>query len=247
MNAETSALIEASKGWRELKNAAEAGRLPQSAGVVLPSVMQETFVEMYGRLLLGEDDLWKDGTHPDLVSAGNASSPPSIDECRRLQGEISLHPLTAQRRLAVIWRADRLSQEASNSLLKITEEPPVHGSILFISEEDNLLPTIKSRIWRLYIELPEEIAKGRPMPSTLEEWAQWMDASRKPGLAVLCLEIQGWVRELASKNEYKRAAELDSLSRIAEQRNLSAAVIEDMVFAICREEVPYEKILGGIW
>ena len=60
MNAETVALIEESQGWRELALAAEAGRLPQSVGVSLPSVMHGAFAEMYGRLVLGDDGLWVD-------------------------------------------------------------------------------------------------------------------------------------------------------------------------------------------
>lgn len=246
MNAETSALIEASGGWREL-SAAEGGRLPQSAGVVIPRVMQETFAEMYGRLVLGDDNLWREGRHPDMISAGDVATPPNIDDCRRLQGELALHPLSARRRLAVVWMAARLSAEASNSLLKITEEPPAHGNILFISEEDNFIPTIKSRIWLVHVELPEEMSKAQPMPRSNEEWARWMDVGRKPSPEILYLEMQAWARDFAQKNDYKKAAEIDFLVRIMEQRRLSVPVIEDLVFALFKEEVPNEQIFGGLW
>ena len=247
MNAETSALIEASGGWRELSAAAEGGRLPQSAGVVIPRVMQETFAEMYGRLVLGDDNLWREGRHPDMISAGDAATPPNIDDCRRLQGELALHPLSARRRLAVVWMAARLSAEASNSLLKITEEPPAHGNILFISEEDNFIPTIKSRIWLVHVELPEEMSKAQPMPRSNEEWARWMDVGRKPSPEILYLEMQAWARDFAQKNDYKKAAEIDFLVRIMEQRRLSVPLIEDLVFALFKEEVPNEQIFGGLW
>lgn len=247
MNTETAALIESSKGWLEIKNASEASRLPQSVGVIVPDIMQPAFAEEYGRLILGDSGLWNDGEHPDLISAGAQQKPPSIEECRTLQSELALHPVSASRRLAVIWAADRLSQEASNCLLKITEEPPMHGSILFMSEEDTLIPTIKSRIWSIHIDLPEEITKAKEPPKTPAEWAQWMDVSRKPSPELLCLEMQGWIKALAQNGDYRRAASLDSLIRIIQQRRLSSAVIEDMVFALIREGVSYEKILGNLW
>lgn len=247
MNAETVALIEDSQGWRELALAAEAGRLPQSVGVSLPSVMHGAFAEMYGRLVLGDDGLWVDGAHPDMISAGGANAAPTIEECRRLQGELALHPLSAKRRLAVVWSADKLAAEASNSLLKITEEPPVHGCILFISEENNLIPTIKSRIWSVHIDLPEEMTKPAPAPRTAREWAQWMDSGRKPSPEILFLEMQGWACDFAGKGDYMRASELDTLIRIMEQRRLPVSMIQDTAFAVLKEGVPYEKILGGLW
>lgn len=247
MNAETVALIEGSQGWRELALAAEAGRLPQSVGVSLPSVMHGAFAEMYGRLVLGDDGLWVDGAHPDMISAGGANAAPTIEECRRLQGELALHPLSAKRRLAVVWSADKLAAEASNSLLKITEEPPVHGCILFISEENNLIPTIKSRIWSVHIDLPEEMTKPAPAPRDAREWARWMDAGRKPSPEILFLEMQGWARDFAGRGDYMRASELDTLIRIMEQRRLSVSMIQDAAFAVLKEGVPYEKILGGLW
>ncbi|MCD7877260.1 hypothetical protein [Cloacibacillus porcorum] len=247
MNQETVALIESSQGWRELANAAASGRTPQSVGVTIPHVMQETFAEMYGRLVLKDDSLWNDGKHPDMINAGTLAAPPSIDECRRLQGELALHPLSSQRRLAVVWMAGKLSVEASNSLLKITEEPPEHGNILFMSEEDSLIPTIKSRIWSIHIDLPEEILKSHPMPADMMEWAQWMDSGRKPSPEILYLEMQGWVRDFVDKNDYIKASELDSLIRLMEQRRLSVPVIQDLVFALFKEEVPNEQILGNLW
>lgn len=247
MNAETVALIEESQGWRELALAAEAGRLPQSVGVSLPAVMHAAFVEMYGRLVLGDGSLWVDGEHPDMISAGGENSAPTIEECRRLQGELALHPLSAERRLAVVWSADKLAAEASNSLLKITEEPPTNGCILFISEENNLIPTIKSRIWSVHIDLPEEMTKPAPAPRSAREWAQWMDSGRKPSPEILLLEMQGWSRDFAGRGDYMRASELDTLIRIMEQRRLPVSMIQDAAFAVLKEGVPYEKILGGLW
>ncbi|MBQ9881119.1 MAG: hypothetical protein IJM42_00680 [Synergistes sp.] len=247
VNPETAVLIEASGGWRELTAAAEENRMPQSVGAVVPRVMQETFAEMFGRMVLGDDNLWQDGRHPDMINAGDISSPPVIDECRRLQSELALHPLSAKRRLAVVWNAAKLSAESSNSLLKITEEPPAHGIILFISDEDKFIPTIKSRIWLIHVDLPEEMMQPKAMPEGHDEWAAWMENARKSSPEILLLEMQSWERTLVQKNDYKRAAEIDFLVRIIEQKHLSVPLIEDIVFALFKEGVPDEQIFGGLW
>lgn len=210
--------------------------------------MQELFVERYGKLLLGDSPAWKDGTHPDLVHAGRYLTQPSIDDCRTLQGELGLHPVISERRLAVIWSADKLSLEAANSLLKLTEEPPLHGYVLYISEEDKLIPTIKSRVWSISIELPEELVRSRPHPETPEEWAAWMDNSnKKAGAEILYLEIESWIKHLTETGDFVKAAEMESLIRLMEQKRLSVPMIQDLTFAVLKEGIPYEQIFGSVW
>ena len=74
-----------------------------------------------------------------------------------------------------------------------------------------------------------------------------MDSGRKPSPEILYLEMQGWVRDFVDKNDYIKASELDSLIRLMEQRRLSVPVIQDLVFALFKEEVPNEQILGNLW
>ena len=59
---------------------------------------------------------------------------------------LSMRPMTASRRIAVIDDAQTMSREAANALLKTLEEPPP-GSVLFLitSSADAILPTIRSR------------------------------------------------------------------------------------------------------
>ncbi len=239
-------VLEASPGWKEIVSAVSMNRCPQSVAAALPEMMQKMFVENYGKLILGNDPVWKDGAHPDLINAGKHMSPPSIDECRTLQGELALHPLISDRRLAVIWSADKLSQEASNSLLKLTEEPPAHGCILFVSEEDKLIPTIKSRVWSIRIELPEEIAKPRPHPSSPEEWAGWIAAGKKKDSEMLYIEILSWIGDLAEKGDYRKASELDSLVRLMGSKRLSVPMIQDLTYMVIKEDIPFEQIFGNI-
>ena len=240
------AVLEASQGWKEIVAAVGMKRCPQSVAVVLPETIQKMFVENYGKLILGDSPVWKDGAHPDLVQAGRHLEPPSIDDCRTLQGELALHPLVSDRRMAVIWSADKLSLEASNSLLKLTEEPPEHGCILFVSEEDKLIPTIKSRVWSVRIDLPAEMAQARPHPGSPEEWAEWIADGRKKDPEILCLEIGSWIRHLTEKGNFKRAAELDSLVRLMGSKRLSVPMIQDLTYMVVKEGIPCEQIFDNI-
>lgn len=247
MPEETLSLLKASRGWSEIALAVETGRCPQSMAVVIPSSMQEIFVINYAKLILGDSHAWNDYTHPDLIYAGKYLTAPSIDECRMLQGELGLHPIVSDKRLAVVWSADKLSLEASNSLLKLTEEPPVHGSILFVSEEDKLIPTIKSRVWSIYIDLPEELVKPRRHPSSPDEWAEWIENSKKNSTELVYLEIDSWIKFLSEKKDYRTASALESSVRIMEQKRLSVSMIQDVVFAVLKEGIPCEQIFGNIW
>lgn len=240
-------LLENSQGWRELTEAVEDGRCAQSLSVTLPAAMQQLFVERFGKLRLGDGPVWNEGGHPDLIYAGSIAAPPGIDECRKLQGELALHPLQASMRIAVVWCADKLSPESANSLLKLTEEPPEHGCVVFVSEEGKLLPTIKSRVWSIHIDLPEELVKPRPVPVTPEEWAAWLEEGKKSGAEILYLEMDGWIKFLTEKGDYVKAAEVESLTRLMEQKRLSVPMIQDLAFAVLKEGIPYEQISGSIW
>lgn len=240
------ALLTNSRGWLELASAMDGGHMPQSVAVVAPTALQQVFVESYGKLLLGEEG-WNDSSHPDLVSAGNYLSPPSIDDCRTLPAELALHPISAERRLAIIWSADKISIEASNSLLKLAEEPPARGCILFVTEEDKLIPTIKSRVWSIYIDVPEEFVRPRPHPKAAREWAAWLEGGKKAGAELLFLDIESWIKDLTEKGDFAKAAELETLMRVMQQKRLSAPMIQDLAFALLKEGVPCEQIFGNIW
>ncbi len=97
------------------------------------------------------------GTHPDLLTRGLPEGKKELpiaallgsDERRGREGllyELSLRPMSAARRIAIIDDADRMSEECANALLKTLEEPPP-GSVLFLltPSSDLLLPTIRSR------------------------------------------------------------------------------------------------------
>jgi DNA polymerase III subunit delta' len=69
----------------------------------------------------------------------------SIDAIRLLQARLSLRPFQEKLNIAII-DAQEMAEEASNSLLKILEEPPLHTIFILIASNRRALPeTIVSR------------------------------------------------------------------------------------------------------
>lgn len=86
-----------------------------------------------------------------------------IDQAKNIQHQINLSPYRAPYKIVLIDKAEKMTAEASNCLLKILEEPPAQSIFILITAEPQLiLPTIVSRC-QLVKFLPvreSEIEKG---------------------------------------------------------------------------------------
>jgi DNA polymerase-3 subunit delta' len=100
------------------------------------------------------------GRHPDvhrLAPSGpgdqiriGARDRPDDGTVRRLASDLVLLPVEGGARVAIIERADRLTDDAQTALLKTLEEPPAGVTIILCADdEDRLLPTVRSRCARL--------------------------------------------------------------------------------------------------
>jgi DNA polymerase-3 subunit delta' len=99
------------------------------------------------------------GSHADLhllvpTGPGNqvrigSSADPEPGTVRRLISDLALLPVEGGARVALIERADRLSEDAQSALLKTLEEPPAGVTIVLCADRaDRLLPTVRSRcVW----------------------------------------------------------------------------------------------------
>jgi DNA polymerase-3 subunit delta' len=91
-------------------------------------------------------------THPDVFWLGEDSEDRTlkIDQVRDLQEKANIRPYEGQKKVFIIVGAERLTEEASNAMLKTLEEPPNHTLFILISSEpDKLLSTIQSRLLKL--------------------------------------------------------------------------------------------------
>jgi DNA-binding transcriptional ArsR family regulator len=107
--------------------------------------------DLAGPLLGGrshDHDLVRRGIHPDLIEL----APPEgkerigIDQVRGAIHLAQFAPVQAERKVCLIPRAETLTPEAANALLKTLEEPPRGLVFALLAEHSgDLLPTIVSR------------------------------------------------------------------------------------------------------
>jgi len=112
----------------------------------------------FGRALLCQDDMTLTPcekcseclatsklNHPDLIVI-NSEELIKITEIRELQKKLYLKPFRASHKITIINNAEKITEEAANSFLKILEEPPQDSILILIApEKKSMLETIVSR------------------------------------------------------------------------------------------------------
>ncbi len=122
---------------------------------------------------------------------GNGSI--GIDAVREIRNFLWQKPNASSRRTLIIDDAELATTEAQNALLKITEEPPVSSLLILITSDiESILPTIASRLPKIYFgTVPEkEIATWLKDPKTAKK------AAGKPGLAWRLLHDEDFQEQL---------------------------------------------------
>ncbi len=133
-------------------------------------------------------------SHPDLRIMEPKEDSIKIEQIRGLKREAACSLYEGKKKVWIIRDADKFTQEAANSLLKILEEPPPQVVIILISQtQEKLLPTIFSRCETIHFSpLPSseirEILKrylppGSPRAHLVEKLARG-----RVGEALLLLE-----------------------------------------------------------
>ncbi len=154
-----------------------------------------------------------------------------IDAVREIKNFLWQKPNASPRRTLIIDDAELLTMEARNALLKITEEPPLSSLlILIISDIESILPTITSRLPRLYFGPVSEAEietwlteargeKKKTAKTRTETAALAKKAMGKPGLA--------W--QLLNDKEFQKQLELAEKllhAPVATRRDLIKKIIE---------------------
>lgn len=107
----------------------------------------------------------ENNNHPDIhiLGADEDARSIKIEEIRESIAAASLKPYEAKWKVFLIWEADRLTQDASNALLKTLEEaPPDTVFVLTTTHKANLLETIQSRAFELRLK-PLEVPSPLPL------------------------------------------------------------------------------------
>ena len=97
------------------------------------------------------------------LQAGNKQPMIGVEEVVKIHHKMCLKAHNGGNKVMVIFGADKLSENASNKLLKLLEEPPKKSFFLLVCDQtEGILPTLVSRCQQLKL-IPltlEEIKKG---------------------------------------------------------------------------------------
>jgi len=86
------------------------------------------------------------GNFPDVMVISPEKNVLKIEQMRAMKQTAYLKPMVGLKRIFIIDQAEKMNEEAANSVLKILEEPPAFTHIILITHNPYLiLPTIKSR------------------------------------------------------------------------------------------------------
>lgn len=230
--------------WQEILRETSSGNIPHCRAVASPLKWHDEIIETLARMILGT---WR-VSHPDLIITGTPDKPPKIDECRELIDSIALKPMESERRLAVIRCADKLNVQAANSLLKLAEEPPEHAVLLFLMEDGRLfLPTLRSRS-RFSTLVSDDVIVPRSIPLDPVEWINWLsNAYRNNDTEMITEELASWSSYMLEGERPDLAGTVERLRIISSQKNLSSAMLCDLILLTLREGTEnIEHILDDI-
>ena len=93
------------------------------------------------------------GSHPDkqLVEKKRTKQSFGVDEVRDMVSSMYIKPMYGEEKIYIFDDASALTPAAQNALLKVIEEPPAYGRVfLCAKQEEDLLPTVLSRITHKY-------------------------------------------------------------------------------------------------
>src|SRR5258708_2085297 len=159
----------------QLVSALHDGVLPHAILLAGPEgVGKTTLAEALAGLVLDAEH-WPGGlqAHPDHWFEDSDAERIGIDRVRAgggdadvgpsLQDFLTLRPYAGGRRVAVVGRAERLTEQAANSVLKTLEEPPPQSHIVLCAAHPERLPaTILSRC--------QSFACGPLSPAEVRAW-----------------------------------------------------------------------------
>jgi DNA polymerase-3 subunit delta' len=137
------------------------------------------------------------GTHPDVHLLLPQGDTVKLEEAKRLRDWGQFQPLAIRWVINIIDQADRLTAEASASLLKLLEEPPPQViNILVTSRPQFLLPTILSRCQRLSFQ---SVPTGQ-----IEQWLRQQGCTEAEAVARIAAGRPAEALRWAEKDQWKK-------------------------------------------
>lgn len=137
------------KQWQFLKKSAEREKLSHAylfSGQ--EKLGKKTIALEFIKFLFGQDP--QNPPHPDFILVEPIAKEIQISQIRDLIWKLTLKPLLAPLKVALIDQAHLMNKEAQNCFLKTLEEPKGKTLLILITEYPEILfPTILSRVQKL--------------------------------------------------------------------------------------------------
>ena len=117
----------------------------------------EEWREMLSKYPYMQREKWQ-----ELLQAGNSQPQIQVTEAMEIIRQSSLSSYSAKYKIFIIWQPEKMNLETANKLLKMIEEPYEDTLFFMVSnEENNLIPTVRSRLQAIKIngQTEKEIAE----------------------------------------------------------------------------------------
>ena len=160
--------IQNNRSIRVLLQAANEGRLANA--LLLSGHSQSNLEQVTQHIAESLLNTSNPSQHPDFFALlpTNKMRQINVESIRGLVRDIQQSPSKSERKIAVIYEADRMNRPAANAFLKTLEEPPEDTTIILLTARPyELLDTIRSRC--LYFRISCE-------KQSIEEplWEKWL-------------------------------------------------------------------------
>lgn len=174
----------------------------------IEGIGKETFAYDLAKILLETPHL---ENAPDCIRVKPEGNSIKIAQIRNLQSDIVIKP-HKKYKIYIIDKAEKMTLEAQNALLKTLEEPPEYAIIILVTNnKEGLLPTIRSRC---------EIVKFTPIPF-IEIKNYLINQGIEPNRANLLSSF--------SRGSMKKALELSSSNEFYEMKENVQKYIETIL------------------
>jgi len=190
-----------------------------------------------------------------MLNADASGESIGIDAAREVKTFLWQKPNTSARRTIILDNAELLTTEAQNALLKITEEPPASSLLILVTSDiESILPTIVSRLPKIYF--------GAVAQGTIEKWlveqehltkAKATTAAKrslgKPGIAWRFLHDKAFQENIELAEAFLKTAPTarrDFIKKLIEPDDFSLRIFLDAVIMTLAWETP-SKAKSAFW
>ncbi len=171
-----------------------------------------------------------------------------IDLIRELKYFLLQKPVNSNYRVAIINEADRLTSQAQHAILKIAEEPPASSLIILVlTNPEALLPTIPSRLQKIYFpRLNSALIKDflvKEFNLTAEEAARITELSfGRPGRAIKLTESRKQIRQLAEGIRNKKSL----IEELIENHEAMNQYLTELIAELAKDPIKNYQSLKSI-